>query len=153
MVGGAGVYMADWFYSNFSADCPTFANAHINCKELLSVLLAARRWGCLWRGKRVRVKCDNAASVFAINKGSSRSPLFMSMLRELFWLGITYDFLLTAVHVKGSANVIADMISRLHIRQFAKEFLFLNNPLVIPIDCTFHMSYDSFLLLQGPILI
>ena len=115
MPGRGGLYGHRWFYTNFLADMPSLAKEHINTLELVTVLVGARRWGHLWTGSHVRVQCDNLASVCAMNKGSSRSPLFMSCLRELFWLAIKHDFVLTAIHLKGELNYMADMISRMHV--------------------------------------
>ena len=43
--GGAAFYNGDWLYANWSIDYPEVQNAHINIKELFTVLLAFRRWG------------------------------------------------------------------------------------------------------------
>lgn len=87
---------------------------HINDKECLSVYLAALRWAPEWANKRVIVSSDNTTTVSAINKGSSASPIIMRMLRSLFWLSATHNFHLTAVHVPGVLNDLADAGSRLN---------------------------------------
>ena len=74
----------DWLYTDWEADFPTVANMHINFKEALSVLLAARRWGDTWAGKEVIVFSDNQAAVGMLNKGSTANPSMMHALRELF---------------------------------------------------------------------
>ena len=145
---GGGLYMHDWFYVNFEKDLPEWKNAHINTLELLTVLVACQRWGHLWRNKHLQVKCDNLASVYAINKGSSRSPEFMRVLREIFWLSVIHEFRLTAVHVKGTHNIIADSISRLHLPNFQKIFRSLF-PLTSSVNCFNNMSFSSFQMLQG----
>ena len=149
LVGGAGIFNSDWFYVNFKVDCPDYQDAHINCLELLTVLIAARRWGHLWRQKHMRVWSDNSATVSAVNKGTSRSPLFMSCLRELFWLSIKHDFLLTACHIRGEDNVLADMVSRLHSPFYAKKFINWMSPIRNKLNCTAHLSFSTFLHLQG----
>ena len=123
MLAGGGHYRGDWFYVNFENDFPEYSDAHINTLELLSVLVAARRWGHLWGDRHIRVRCDNTSACNAINKGSSKSKLFMRCLRELFWLSVLNNFRLTAVHIKGEINVVADLISRLHEEQFKIEFV------------------------------
>lgn len=85
---------------------------HINDKELLSIYLAALQWGSEWKNRHVVVSCDNTTAVAAINKGSSRSPLIMRLLRDLFWQAVTYNFHFTAVHLAGNLNTLADAISR-----------------------------------------
>ena len=93
---GGGSFQNDWF-SNFSVDHPSFNGEHINCLEILTVLIAARRWGHLWTVHHIRVHCDHSASVYALNKGTSRSKWFMYVLRELFWLSVKYNFRLSAI--------------------------------------------------------
>ena len=148
-VAGGGIYRSDWFHSNFSADYPQYANAHINVQELLTVLIAAERWGHTWAGTHVRVLCDNAASVFALNKGTSHSPMLMEIVRKLFWLSIKYNFRLSASHVRGVHNQIADMLSRLHQKEMKCKFVNMFAPVMGFINCYGHMSEGSFLCLQA----
>ena len=145
--GGGGLYEHDWFYVDFEADFPEYSNAHINCLELLTVLVGVRRWGHLWSGHHIRVKCDNMSSVFAIKKGSSRSPVFMRILRELFWLSTLFNFRLTATHIKGEHNTVADIISRLHMPMFQQKLLCMLGG--GGINCLSNMSAKSFISLQG----
>ncbi|KAI8516940.1 hypothetical protein Bbelb_055210 [Branchiostoma belcheri] len=90
-------------------------DSHINEKELFTILLAARRWGLLWTNKRVTVYTDSDSSACALNKGTPPppSPSFMQHIRELFWISATNNFLMTARHVKGTENTLADALSRL----------------------------------------
>ena len=44
----AGAYGCDWFFTDFQSDFKEYAHKHINCKELLVVLIVARRMGHLW---------------------------------------------------------------------------------------------------------
>ena len=111
--GGGGAYYADWFYSHWETDFPAIAKLHINLKETFSVFLASLRWAESWRNKHIVVYSDNAATVFMLNKGSSRNSIAMVWLRQLFWLSAVFNFQLTARHIKGKDNVISDVISRL----------------------------------------
>ena len=103
----------DWLYTDWEADFPTAANLHINFKEAISVLLAARRWGDSWTGKEIIVFSDNQAAVGMLNKGSTANPSMMHALRELFWWSAVHDFELTAVYVPGEENIFSDCVSRL----------------------------------------
>jgi len=38
----------------------------------------------------------------------------MCYLRELFWIAATHNFSVQAVYIRGSSNILADSISRLH---------------------------------------
>ena len=144
-VGGAGLFGDDWFYTHFETDFPDAASEHINSLELLTVLVAARRWGHRWSGHHVRVFSDNTSTVHSINKGTSRSPVFMRCIRELFWLSVVHNFRLTAAHVKGENNVLADLISRLHMPSYARKFV---NMFGGRVNCYYKMSFSSFLALQ-----
>ena len=68
LVGGAGHYENDWFAVNWSIDSPGVCVDNINMLELLSVLIAVRRWSHLWAGKHICVRSDNVSTVAAINK-------------------------------------------------------------------------------------
>ena len=111
--GGGGAYKADWFYSHWETDFPDVADLHINLKEIFTVFLASIRWAQSWQNQHIVVYSDNAATVFMINKGSSRNSIAMVWLRQLFWLSAVFNFHLTARHIKGKDNVISDVISRL----------------------------------------
>ena len=142
-----GLYGHNWFYVNFQADFPQIADAHINTLELFTVLEAARRWGHLWRGRHVRIRSDNSATVNSINKGTSRSTGFMWCLRQLHWLAVKHDFELSACHIKGELNYLADTVSRLHVPGQFQRFLKMIKPLSF-VNCFYNMSYQSFLALQ-----
>ena len=113
---------------------------HINLKELAAVVLAAQRWGHEWANKRVLVMSDNSTTVSCVNRGTSRSTLLMPYLRYMFWLSAVYNFRLTAMHVPGEDNVLADTISRLH-EPYSKHYL---SSLLVATPLAWHMSYNAF---------
>lgn len=69
----------------------------------------------------LEVRSDNAACVAWINKGSARSedPRVMSLLRALFGLCIRRNARVTARHLPGLQNVLADALSRFRFSEFA----------------------------------
>ena len=138
-----GYYEGDWFYCNWSVDCPDIQDLHINLKELAAIVLAAEHWCMAWQNKRVLVICDNSTSVSCINRGTSRSPLLMKYLRYMFWLSVVYNFRLTAMHVPGVDNVLADKISRLH-EPYSRHYL---RALLAVYPLSWHMSYNGFVYL------
>lgn len=113
-VAAGGHFCGDWFYSSWEADWPDMQDAHINVKELASVILAANRWAPLWSNKRIIILSDNSTTVSCLNRGTSSNCQLMKYLRYMFWLSVIYNFRLTACHVPGVDNVLADRISRLH---------------------------------------
>ena len=148
LLGGGAIFLKDWCYMNWEIDYPELVGVHINELELKTVLVAAERWGPLWKGKHVRVFSDNTATVSALNKGTSRGKGLLEICQRLFWCSVEHGFRLTAVHLPGKLNVASDKISRLHelsIAIEAKSLLF--NDCVV-VECVKHMSHETFLHLQ-----
>lgn len=85
---------------------------HINWKELRAIELSCAEFGSSWAGRRVLFACDNLTAVHIINAGSSRNDALASCLRRIAMLASLYDFDFRAVHIPGSANVLADALSR-----------------------------------------
>lgn len=146
--GGAGHYLNHWFYTSWVTDMPTYANCHINVLELLTVLVAAKRWGHLWQGDHIIVRSDNMATVSAVNHSTSRSPELLSLVKEIFWLSVRFNFRLSAVHIPGKLNVLSDHLSRLHCVQDALTATSMLCPEFNVLVCKGHMSYASYLYLQ-----
>ncbi|KAL0196765.1 hypothetical protein M9458_005305, partial [Cirrhinus mrigala] len=78
---------------------------HINCLELLAVLLALRRFRPLIQGKHVLVRSDNTATVAYINHQGGVRSFHMSQLARHLLLS------LRATHIPGEANRMADSLS------------------------------------------
>ena len=55
----------------------------INCLELLTIVVALKLWGHLWRGLCLTVRCENLVAVTALNSGSCRNAFVNSCLREI----------------------------------------------------------------------
>ncbi len=138
-----GSYGSDWFYCNWGIDSPQAHSLHINEKEVLAVVLAANRWAPLWTNKRVVIYSDNSVTVASINKGTSRNAIVMQCLREFFWLSATYNFHLTARHIPGVQNFVADSASRLHMPGHLDRLM--PYTAYTPLSC--HMSIRSLNLL------
>ena len=145
--GGGAAMNNDWFYVNWQIDLPSYANEHINVKELCTVLIAAKRWAKDWVNRHVVIHCDNVCSVQAINKGTVRSAACMDILRELFWLAATNNFYLTAKFLRGCDNIVSDYISRLDMHpSWLIDLQAFNLCTANPLS---HMSVSSFLHLCG----
>lgn len=121
--GAGGHWGYSWFYLNWEVDCPDALNLHINEQEVLAVAFAAHYWAHHWANKRILIFSDNAVTVSALNKGTSRNNTVMRFLRYMFWLSAKYNFHITARHIKGTHNDRADTISRLHERSSFIRFL------------------------------
>jgi hypothetical protein len=149
--GGAGHNGNDWFYVKWDVDVPRseFSTAHINQLELLTVFIAAKRWGPTWTGCHILVRSNNTATVATVNKGTSRSSALLAIIYELFWLSMTYSFKLSAAFVPGRSNVLADCLSRMNVFDHAlcaHNLLVGECPMMIP--CSGQMSSPTFACLQ-----
>ncbi|KAI2657031.1 hypothetical protein H4Q32_021090 [Labeo rohita] len=86
---------------------------HINCLELLAVLLALRRFRPTLRHKHVLVHTDSTATVAYINRqGGLRSRRMSQLARHLLLWSQTWLKSLRAVHIPGEFNRAADQLSR-----------------------------------------
>ncbi|KAL0149110.1 hypothetical protein M9458_055542, partial [Cirrhinus mrigala] len=86
---------------------------HINCLELLAVLLALRRFLPMLRHKHVLVRTDNTATVAYINRqGGLRSHRMSQLARHLLLWSQKRLKSLRAVHIPGELNRAADQLSR-----------------------------------------
>jgi hypothetical protein len=86
----------------------------INYLEVLALEPAVTQWAPYFANKKVFVHSDNLAACAIINKGSCKDANVMKSLRRVFWLSAIFNFRLKAVYYKGSYNVLADSVSRLH---------------------------------------
>ncbi|KAL0191697.1 hypothetical protein M9458_014395, partial [Cirrhinus mrigala] len=86
---------------------------HINCLELLTVLLALRRFQPLIQGKHMLVRSDNTATVAYINHQGGVRSFRMSQLAHHFLLWSQHRLRsLRATHIPGDSNCVADSLSR-----------------------------------------
>ncbi len=86
--------------------------------ELYPIVVAAFMWGKEWSATSIIIHCDNEATVHCINKGRSRSLALMPLLRCLIWISARDQFIITAKHIPGSKNQIADSLSRFAFQKF-----------------------------------
>jgi hypothetical protein len=111
--GSGFLFNSDWGYIGWQEDFPAGRNLHINDKEIMSAVFAARRWAPYWANSRVCFHTDSTTARAALAKGTAKSPLIMPYLRELFWYSAMYNFTIDARYIPGIANDTPDMISRL----------------------------------------
>jgi len=107
-------FMADCIYTPFEEMHKDAPNLCINYKEVLALLPAVSKWSPYFAGKHLHVYSDNICAVNIVNKGSSKHPLVMEALREVFWFSVLYNFRITCHYYPGVRNVLADAVSRMH---------------------------------------
>lgn len=122
--GSGFLYRDDWGYVNWAIDCPQLINSHINVKETVSVVFAARRWAPLLRNKKVLFLTDNTTARANNSKGVSVTSEVMPWLQELYFLSTVYNFDIVSIHIPGQ-DMPADDVSRLstygNIRSFMNK--------------------------------
>ena len=115
--GWGAYYAGRWMQGRWTTDQLAMT---IEWKELYAVLMACSTWGSLWPKLRIMLHCDNEAVVACLKSGTSRAPLVMSLLRELFFICSSSNFHLSASHIAGKSNCIADSLSRFDMQAFRR---------------------------------
>lgn len=106
------------------------------------------------RGKHIMVECDNLASVEVFRTGKARNKVILECARHLWMVQSLLDVKLSYRHIRGSDNMGADSLSRLHISQVYKrkagEYLKKYNiEYIIPNLHIFNKLYPSLLSRKG----
>ena len=86
--------------------------------ELFPIVIACHVWGSKWRDRRIQFCCDNQGVVAVISSGTSKDTRLMQLLRELFLCAVQFNFMVSAKHVPGKENAIADSLSRFNMQVF-----------------------------------
>jgi hypothetical protein len=146
--GSGFVYNCDWGYCGWQEDFPAGQRLHINDKEIMSAVFAARRWAPFWANSRVLFHTDSTTARAALAKGTAKSAYVMPYLRELFWYSAMYNFSMDARHIRGVANDTPDAISRLPQPGYLPAFInLIGLPVsMLPQACCLlpsHMSYNA----------
>ena len=85
---------------------------NITLKEIVQVVYACAVWGPLCFSARVMANVENEAAVAVMNSGYSKVGEIMHLIRSLFFIVAFYQISLSACHIPGTQNGIADAISR-----------------------------------------
>ena len=91
----------------------TTAGKNITQLELLNVLIAMRCFAQKWVSKSIIFHIDNQTAVYVLNKGKTRDPFMQAVIRSIWLIAASHDIQVQSVHVSGSQNVKADILSRL----------------------------------------
>ena len=117
---GCGAFSESrWFQLRWPASTQ---ECHVTVKELVPIVLAAAVWGKQWQGKNVMAYCDNQAVVAIINKGDSKDPDCMHLIRCLTFFRAKFHFALHAQHVSWTLNELADALSRDKLQYFVDNY-------------------------------
>lgn len=115
---GCGAWQgSQWFQLPWEAHSQAL---HIAAKELIPILVAAVVWGTNWGGCKVVARCDNMAVVEAINRRYCKDANLMQLLRGLYFIEARRHFHLSASHIPGVHNSLADDLSRDRLPSFLR---------------------------------
>ena len=113
---GCGAFCDNlWIRLQWPASMTQF---HISIKEMIPVVISAALWASQWSGQSVHFQSDNTSVVALINSGTSRDDTLMHLMRCLSFIMAKFNFVVSASHIKGSHNVLADALSRNDHRTF-----------------------------------
>lgn len=81
--GFGGFFQNQWFNGIWPTELQFDTNDEISIafQELYPVVVAALLWGHHWARKHILFYCDNQATVNITNKGRSKSPISMRLMR------------------------------------------------------------------------
>jgi hypothetical protein len=112
---GASLKLIDGNYRAFGVWDESVRNQTSNYREMFAVSCAIKSYlsrMILPSGIHLRIHSDNASTVFNIQRKAAARNLYHP-LRQLFNLCFSNDIVISAIHVKGVNNVVADSLSRL----------------------------------------
>ena len=114
---GCGAFSgSEWFQVCWTPQLGLYEQ--IAFKELLPIVLSVMTWGHKWRGFSLHCSCDNEAVVHVVASRYSGNSSIMHLLRCLFFFEAHYDMHISASHISGHTNTLADNLSRNRLRSF-----------------------------------
>lgn len=121
-LGYGGYFQGQWFQGSWPDSLIESLDraVSISFQELYPIVLAAILWGKSWSRKRVQFLCDNEGTVYILNKGRSKSPDIMKLMRKFTIVAATHSFAYQAKFIPGYKNNIADSLSRFQMDRFRR---------------------------------
>ena len=114
--GGCGaVCMGEYFHATF----PDLIKEHdppIGHLELLTIVVSIKLWKEKLKGKIITLYSDSETAVKAVANKRSSVPFMQASLRELFIVLALHNITLIVKHVPGKKNILADYLSRWHLK-------------------------------------
>ena len=114
-LGWGAFYSSRWLQGTW---LPAKLAHNIELKEHYGLVTACCTWGKEWSQLRITMHCDYKAVVDCIRSATFMSPPVRTLLRELFFVCARFKFTITAAHVAGQCNCIADLLPRFNMEEF-----------------------------------
>ena len=140
--GCGSIWEKQWFQWPWPEE---WREVNIMAKELVPIVISIAVWGPHFTRHRVLFQCDNMSLVKAIQKGNSKEPVVMCLMRSLWFFVAFYDVDLVINHIAGVNNCAADMLSRNHMSEF-----FMSFPQVSQLPTMLPLPLRQLLSPQGP---
>ena len=140
--GYGAMFGTHWFACKWSVDEEQQAardkRDSMPFKELYALTRAAATWGSQWTGRKILFHTDCQPNVDAWRKGDSRKPHISHLIRTLLFIAATHNFNMNLIHIAGTDNVCADLLSRGQVPLFlespGQHDLSPTTPLPLPIQ-------------------
>lgn len=120
LIACGGFWQGNFFHAKFP-DKIRNKHYHINILEMLAIILCLRIWGKFFKGKRIKIFCDNSAVCSVINSGRARCEELQSCLREVAFLTAMNECEIRTVHLDSHTNRLADHLSRWYTNDYHKR--------------------------------
>ena len=108
-VGFGAICMNEAYAIKNPQNYENYSKVHL---EMLNILVALRVWAKQWSNKKILLKCDKEAVVSVFNSGKTQDMTLAAMARNINMLLAVEDIDLQVIHILGSDNKIADLLSR-----------------------------------------
>ena len=89
-----------------------YDNMHITHFEMINIIIAIKLWGSEWVGQKVILYTDNESVVSICNQGYTSDTVLATIVRNIWLHTAETDICLQVLHLPGTNNVIADLLSR-----------------------------------------
>ena len=99
-------------HHNYNILVPIEQCKNINVSELVSVMIALRRWNSSFINSRVLINCDNLQVCYMLCKDRSANTFANACLKTIFWNCVSTNMYLSPCFIPSSANYVADVLSR-----------------------------------------
>ncbi len=80
-------------------------------KELFAIMMALATWGPQWQGKKIQFFAIIRQSATMLNFKNSCKPCLAALLHTLYALSVQFGCLISAIHLPGVMNSLADVLS------------------------------------------
>lgn len=93
---------------------------NLTALKLFPIVLSVELWGEEFSNRRVRLHCDNLGVVQSTNSNMASSPPVVCLLCHLVLTCLCINCFVSAVHVPGIDNSVADALSRFQWDRFRR---------------------------------